>query len=216
MLRDNQIDRTAFSVCPAAIQQEIIRRLPGMESSAYREIEAIRRLIVRGESGQQLDLPGAVLRLEYNEAVFVRTVGSAPVTGGKPAGKLLFNGQETATETDFCGKMFSVTCGSISEGERSFLGASDGFVAVIDADKVKLPLRLRVRRPGDAYLLPGSGGRKKVKDFFIDRKVPRMERDTVPILVDGNDNILWLAGFLRSGFAMVDDTTRHIIRVVLE
>lgn len=217
VLRDNQIDRTAFSVCPAAIQQEIIRRLPGMESSAYREIESIRRLIIRGESGQQLDLPGAVLRLEYNEAVFVRTFDNGLATGGKPAGELLFDGQEPATETEFCGKMFSVTYRSIAEGERSFLGASDGSVAVIDADKVKLPLRLRVRRPGDAYLLPGSGsGRKKVKDFFIDRKVPRMERETVPILVDGNDNILWLAGFLRSGFAMVDDKTRHIIRVVLE
>ncbi len=139
------------------------------------------------------------------------------LAGGKPAEKLLFNGQETAAETDFCGKMFSVTHRSISEGERSVLGASDGFVAVIDADKVKLPLRLRFRRPGDVYLLPGSGGgRKKVKDFFIDRKVPRKERDTVPILVDGDDNILWLAGFLRSGFAVIDDKTRHIIRVLLE
>lgn len=217
MLRDNQLDRTAFSVCPAAIQQQIIRRLPGMENSAYREIESIRRLIIRGESGRQLDLPGAVLRLEYNKAVFVRTVGNSLVIDGEPAGKLLFTGQETATATDFCGKIFSVTYRSIAEGERSALGASDDFVAVVDADKVELPLRLRVRRPGDAYLLPGSGsGRKKVKDFFIDRKVPRKERETVPILVDGKDNILWLAGFLRSGFAMVDDKTRHIIRIMLE
>lgn len=216
ILQDNQIDRRAFSVCPRAVQQEIIRRLPGMENCAYRDIESIRRLISRGESGQRLDLPGAVLRLEYDRAVFARTVGNGIVTGEKPGERLLFNGEETAPGTEFCGKIFSVDRRRISEEERSACGANDSSVALIDADRVKLPLGLRVRRPGDAYLLPDGGGRKKVKDFFIDRKVPREERDIVPLLVDGDGNIVWLVGFLRSGFAMIDDSTENIIRVTLE
>lgn len=217
IIRDNAIDRPAFSVCPKALQQELLRRLPGMEKCSYRDIEAVRRLICTGDSGQQLSLPGAILRLEYDRAIFARTLPVKSQVDGEEEKKLFLKGNGDSTKTEVCGKIISAVYTEAVNETAAFIGAADESAAVIDADKVKLPLIVRRRRPGDAYLLSGEGaGRKKVKDYFIDRKVPREKRDTVPVLTDSDGNILWLAGFIRSGCAMIDENTTNIIRVTVE
>ena len=65
----------------------------------------------------------------------------------------------------------------------------------IQADAVALPLAVRSRRPGDRFRPAGLGGaRKKLQDFLVDRKVPRECRDSLPLVVDGNDRIVWVVG----------------------
>ena len=57
------------------------------------------------------------------------------------------------------------------------------------------PLVVRSRRPGDRFQPPGLGGRtKKLQDYFVDRKVPRGDRDAVPLVVDRDDRIVWIVG----------------------
>ena len=55
-------------------------------------------------------------------------------------------------------------------------------------------LLVRNRRPGDRFQPLGAPGRRKLQDVFVDRKVPRLERDTVPIVTDSNGEIVWVAG----------------------
>jgi tRNA(Ile)-lysidine synthase len=57
-----------------------------------------------------------------------------------------------------------------------------------------LPLAVRSRRPGDRFRPLGAPGVRKLQDFFVDRKVPRAVRDTVPLVVDGRDRIVWVVG----------------------
>ncbi|GAI93983.1 unnamed protein product, partial [marine sediment metagenome] len=67
------------------------------------------------------------------------------------------------------------------------------FLEFIDYNKVKLPLKLRNRRSGDRfYPLKMKGLKKKVKDFFIDNKIPKSHRDLIPILVGSEDKIIWI------------------------
>jgi tRNA(Ile)-lysidine synthase len=54
-------------------------------------------------------------------------------------------------------------------------------------------LFVRPRRPGDRFRPAGMPGSKKLSDFFIDRKVPRATRDSVPIVVSG-DRVVWVVG----------------------
>jgi tRNA(Ile)-lysidine synthase len=65
---------------------------------------------------------------------------------------------------------------------------------VLVQPEVGAELVVRSRRPGDAFRPVGVGGRKKLQDFFVDRKVPRPERDRVPIVVDGRNRIVWVVG----------------------
>lgn len=64
----------------------------------------------------------------------------------------------------------------------------------IDGDKVQFPLTIRNRRPGDRFYPLGLGGSKKLKDLFIDLKVPRHLRDRIPIVVSGDGQIVWVVG----------------------
>ena len=74
------------------------------------------------------------------------------------------------------------------------LASRAGEVAVVQAASVTLPLAVRNRRPGDRFRPLGAPGRRKVQDVFVDRKVPRNERDRVPIVVDADGRIVWVAG----------------------
>jgi tRNA(Ile)-lysidine synthase len=67
--------------------------------------------------------------------------------------------------------------------------------ATVQAAGVALPLAVRSRRRGDSLRPAGMGGRrKKLQDLFVDRKIARELRDSVPLVVDGDDRIVWVVG----------------------
>ena len=60
--------------------------------------------------------------------------------------------------------------------------------------------------------VPSLGGRKKLQDFFVDRKVRRADRDRVPIVVDEADRIVWVAGYgIDEAFRVTDPAQAVII-----
>ena len=79
------------------------------------------------------------------------------------------------------------------------------------ADCAALPaLVLRTRRAGDYMQLPI--GRKKLKDILIDDKIPREQRDGIPLLaLAGAREIFWIAGGRRSVLAPVMASSTDIL-----
>ena len=87
----------------------------------------------------------------------------------------------------------------------------DRFREAFDRDKICGHLHLRNRRPGDRFQPLGMLGRKKLKDFLIDEKVPRAVRDDIPILTDGN-KVLWVVGYrIDDRFKVTADTRNQLI-----
>lgn len=72
----------------------------------------------------------------------------------------------------------------------------------LDSKDIKLPLYFRNRKDGDYILLKGSNNKKKIKDIFIENKIPIKERKDYPLLVDSNDNILWIPDIKKSNFCI--------------
>ena len=70
----------------------------------------------------------------------------------------------------------------------------------LNSKEIKLPLYLRNKKNGDTIEVKGLNGKKKIKDIFIDSKIPKDKRNTYPILVDGNDNILWIPFIKKSKY----------------
>lgn len=62
-----------------------------------------------------------------------------------------------------------------------------------DYDKIEIAVEVRTRRTGDYIQINNSGGRKKLKDYFIDRKIPREKRSKTLLVADGN-HIMWILG----------------------
>jgi tRNA(Ile)-lysidine synthase len=77
---------------------------------------------------------------------------------------------------------------------RDGFGPARGLEVAIAADPVLLPLAIRSRRRGDRFRPLGMGHRKKLQDFLVDRKIPREIRDSLPLVVDGEDRIVWVVG----------------------
>jgi len=85
----------------------------------------------------------------------------------------------------------------------------------VDFDKISMPLMVRTRRQGDRFWPLGSQGVKKIKDFFIDKKVPVMERDTVPI-VTMNGQPIWIVGFRIDDRIRVSEETTNLLMMTFE
>ena len=84
-------------------------------------------------------------------------------------------------------------------------------VAVVQLDKQHERLAVRNRRPGDRFRPLGLGRRKKLQDFFVDRKVARERRDLVPLVVDEDDRIVWVAGHAIDEEFRVTDPAQAVI-----
>ena len=80
----------------------------------------------------------------------------------------------------------------------------------IDADKIKHELVVRSRETGDVFSPIGMKGSKKLKDYFIDKKIPRENRDQVLLLADGSE-IVWILGSIISEKYKITSNTQNVI-----
>ncbi len=85
--------------------------------------------------------------------------------------------------------------------------------ACMDFDKTGGRILARFFKPGDRFVPLGMKGSKKLKSFFIDRKIPRTRRKTIPILTTGSGDIIWIYGQRISETYRVTDKTRNIILI---
>ena len=88
----------------------------------------------------------------------------------------------------------------------------DPNTALLDYQSLQSPLKVRNFRPGDRFQPLGVKGNQKLKEFFIDHKVPRFERPKIPILTSG-ERIAWVVGYRIDERFKVTDQTKRILRV---
>ena len=73
-------------------------------------------------------------------------------------------------------------------------------VIKLSSEEVSIPFHVRTRKNGDKMEIKGLNGSKKIKDIFIDCKVPTKERELYPIVTDSKGRIIWLPGLKKSKF----------------
>jgi len=91
------------------------------------------------------------------------------------------------------------------------IGADPG-TACFELARTPFPWLVRTFRPGDRITPFGMSGRKKVKDVFIDRKIPASERRRIPLLFCGDD-LIWIAGVCVSESGRIDNPSAAVVRV---
>lgn len=79
-------------------------------------------------------------------------------------------------------------------------------------EKIQFPLKIRNRRDGDRIYPYGMQGSKLLSDLFTDEKIPKSERNMLPLLVSG-ENILWVIGLRDDRRYSVEETGREVLRV---
>jgi len=73
-------------------------------------------------------------------------------------------------------------------------------VCRINSSEIKMPLYIRNKQNGDYIYVKGLNGKKKIKDIFIENKIPVRKRVDYPLLVDSDGNILWIPNLKKSKF----------------
>jgi tRNA(Ile)-lysidine synthase len=86
----------------------------------------------------------------------------------------------------------------------------DRFQVFVPKERVGRGLAVRTRKPGDR-LKASEIGHRKLQDLLVDRKVPRDERDTIPIVVDADDRVVWVAGHALNREFRVSDPAQAVV-----
>jgi tRNA(Ile)-lysidine synthase len=150
-------------------------------------------------AGAALSLPGLTVRREGGRLVFG---GSPP----RPFSNSFHFPLSIPGEVTLPG--WTVSAQVEGEGGRGFSATS----VSVAAGGLKLPLAVRSRRPGDRFRPLGMGGQgRKLQDFLVDRKVARSERDTLPLVVDSDDRIVWVVGQSVAEDFRVTDASQGVI-----
>jgi tRNA(Ile)-lysidine synthase len=82
--------------------------------------------------------------------------------------------------------------------------------ATFDYDKIRFPLRLRKWRPGDRFIPFGMKGRKKVSDYFTERKYSILQKNNTWLLCSNND-IIWIIGERTDDRFRVEHHTKYAL-----
>lgn len=183
-----------FKTLPMPLQRRAIQLIlnylyediPSSLSSIH--IESLQSLLSQKHPSGSLDYPdGLKVIKSYQSCLFTfeqNTGQSYEKQVAVPSSILLPNG-------------YMITC---EIADRCPAGLSGNNVFVMPHSSVNMPLLIRTRKQGDKIKLKGMNGTKKVKDIFIDAKVPINKRNSWPVLEDGCGNILWLPGLKKSSF----------------
>jgi tRNA(Ile)-lysidine synthase len=195
---------------PVALRKRVIRRSLSIVRGDIRRIgrkhiQSVDDLASSGRPQGSLNLPdGVAVRKSY--------------------GSLHFVDQEKDAVREFCyvmekpgticirelGKSLSLLIREIGECDRP----GSPSIAYLDAEKAPFPLAVRNFRPGDRFVPLGMTGHKKIKDFFIDLKVPAETRRTTPILVR-EEIPLWVAGYRIDDRFKLTSSTRLVLEATL-
>ncbi|HQO18488.1 MAG TPA: tRNA lysidine(34) synthetase TilS, partial [Candidatus Cloacimonas sp.] len=70
----------------------------------------------------------------------------------------------------------------------------------------------RFRKPGDKFIPFGMTQLKRLKEFFIDEKVPKYERDSIPVFDDG-EKLFWIAGLRLDNRVRYDESTTRYLQI---
>jgi tRNA(Ile)-lysidine synthase len=196
-----EIEVAALTAAPLALQRAVIwhamSEVAGGRPVSFNHVEAARRL-KRDECmdapGQRLERigPRLVLRGRTEEAARNRPGAlKAPNLFRYP---LSIPGEVEVPDTGCIVSAEAVAASDAEDGGAIVRNYPDGQAALIRGDLCGQSLVVRNRRPGDRFRPVGLGGQKKLQDYFVDRKVARAHRDTVPLVVDETDRIVWVAG----------------------
>ncbi|HIJ60761.1 MAG TPA: tRNA lysidine(34) synthetase TilS [Nitrospirae bacterium] len=191
-----------------AILRRLIRRavdeVKDLKSISFINIEDIIDLIKKGKSGARIYINKDMRVIKGYSTLKITTLKTISIEQQTISSEGQFAIREASLVMDIslCSKD---DCNFIEEPRQ---------VVLIDADKAKFPLVIRARKAGDYFYPLGFGKRKKIQDFFVDEKIPRDERDVVPLLANEKD-IIWIAGYRLDDRYKVDKDTKRVLKCLI-
>ena len=113
------------------------------------------------------------------------------------------------TECNYDDKKLSM---KILSGTSINLKEKENTIAHIDYLKLVFPLRIRPWKLGDFFFPLGMTGKKKLSDFFIDKKLSINEKENVFVL-ESAGSIVWIIGYRIDDRYKITPSSKKILRI---
>ena len=159
-----------------------------------KHISLLMKLILSQKSNSKVNLPNdVVVTKSYNRLQIERNPGVISSYEIEISNEVLLPNSHTLKMVD------------------RVVGNSNNIIK-LSSKELSLPLIVRTRKFGDMMIIKG-GGKKKIKDIFIDKKIPIRDRDLWPVVVDSAGKVVFLPGLKKSKF---DKTNEEFYDIILE
>ncbi len=201
----------SFLDLPTPLRRRVIRNLIGkvkkdLRRISWDHIEAIQRLAQAEKPQAALNLPGRLtVKRTYDHLIFSASVKRKPLPF-----HYTLDGPGTYDLKEI-GRSLSV---EEIKNRRGLRLRGSAWTAFLDAEKLRFPLTLRTFKPGDRFIPFGMRGHKKLKDFFVDLKVPMEQRHSTPILCC-DDTPVWVCGFRIDDRFKVTSDAKRVLKITL-
>ncbi|MFQ5736851.1 MAG: tRNA lysidine(34) synthetase TilS [Thermodesulfobacteriota bacterium] len=203
------LDRARLARLHAAIKARVIMKsvwfLTGESDIYSAHIMASIKAVESRRPNVSVDLPGGVrLVREYDRVVITTAPASTPRAYDVA---LKAPGTTVIKEAGYTFKagVLRKRPATLAPGARAAYFDADAFAG-------GGIYHFRPMEPGDRMVPLGMKGSKKLKEIFIERKVPRSERSTIPLLCSG-DTVVWAVGVRQSETLKVGPRTKRILRI---
>jgi tRNA(Ile)-lysidine synthase len=191
-----------------AVKREIFRmaiekKQGCLTGISFYHVETLIEMLSSGRVGSIMQLPGGLTTSKSYEGLYIGKNSMIPL-------EIVDYSWQTLTVP---GNTAIPKLGiQVVAKQRNSVARGQSNIAVFDEEDLVLPLFVRTRLEGDRFQPLGLGGSKKLKDFFIDAKVPRHMRDSVPIICDGR-GIIWVGGYRQGEIGKVTDKTKKFLEM---
>ncbi|HUU62609.1 MAG TPA: tRNA lysidine(34) synthetase TilS [Dehalococcoidia bacterium] len=203
------LDSKALLSLHPALQRHLLRQVVDQILGDLTDIESvhIEKMMeaLSKPAGKRLSLPrGLVFHVGYQTCLVTRgSVDICPLPALEGENRLNVPG-----DTELPGWL--VRASITQPGSKA-----EGFVACLDLDAAGSNLVVRGRKAGDRFQPLGMGEPKRLQDFMVDAKIPRMWRDHVP-LVCSPEGIVWVVGWRIAERVRVIDSTKKVLWLKFE
>ncbi len=212
-------DLAAWRALPLALKRSTLREAIHHLRRALRNIDFVHvenavEILTDGETGAQATLPqGLMLTIGYDSFTVAdqdyRALPDLPLLLSGGHLPVAIPGRTQLPGTDWLLWVEILPRSAVSD---QALVAAQGWEVYLDSAAVGSASVLRPRHPGDRFCPLGMGGRsKRVNEFMINEKIPASWREHIPLLVNGEERIVWVCGWRPDERACVTDSTQQVV-----
>jgi|LSQX01.3.fsa_nt_gb tRNA(Ile)-lysidine synthase len=202
--------------CHIAAKRRIIRNyikevrgnIKGIENI---HIDSIIDLVDNGKTGSMLHLPGGLRVRKYYKTFKIYEESSEKAIGDFDL-KLVIPGVTHINELDSCIYAEVLDDFNIKELNELKEAKSNSMEQFFDYDKTIGGINVRRRKDGDIIKPLKSIGTKKLKEYFIDNKIPRDLRDKIPLVAIGKE-IIWIIGYKINDKFKATENTKKVLKL---
>ncbi len=188
------INTNEFNKLDIVIKKELVREVIKRLTNSLKDIDSthIKMIIALSDKqvGKSIDLPYGIVAVKgYDNIVFRKSYKDKekdqkgefePITLQVPGSISMPHSNK-------------IIIAKLKKYQKGMGIPKEGYTKWFDYDKIDNAVLLRTRQEGDFIQINSQGSRKKLNSLFIDDKIPKENRDAVPLITDGS-HVIWIIG----------------------